>query len=111
MYEINIANKKMLREMVREAMEKGGLDQTVIMSDLREELKLRWEYMNPDQKQNFNLARQATLEMYSLVMSPEKPTPLLDQLTDLKLIRQSLKNLPQEALQDFQKTYGPNAGL
>ena len=49
--------------------------------------------------------------MYSLVMSPEKPTPLLDQLTDLKLIRQSLKNLPQEALQDFQKTYGPNAGL
>ena len=25
MYEINIADKKMLREMVREAMEKGGL--------------------------------------------------------------------------------------
>ena len=24
MYEINIADKKMLREMVREAMEKGG---------------------------------------------------------------------------------------
>ena len=40
MYVINIADKKMLREMVREAMEKGGLDQTVIMSDLREELKL-----------------------------------------------------------------------
>ena len=89
----------------------GGLDQTVIMSNLREELKLRWEYINPNQKQNFNLARQATLEMYSLVMSPEKPTPLLDQLTDLKLIGESLKILPQEALQDFQKTYGPNAGL
>ncbi|MCI6198967.1 MAG: hypothetical protein SOW06_08055 [Succinivibrionaceae bacterium] len=111
MYEINIADKKMLREMVQGSMEKGGLDQSEIMSDLSEEMELRWEYQHPGQDSlEQDIRIKAEKELYSLVMSPEKPTPLLDQLTDLKMLRRRESNDP-DTMKEFIKTYGPNAGL
>ena len=81
------------------------------MSDLSEEMELRWEYQHPGQDSwEQDIRIKAEKELYSLVRSPEKPPPLLDQLTDLKMMRQRITHDP-ETLKEFMETYGPNAGL
>ncbi len=110
MYEINIADKKMLREMVQEAINLRGDSQRYMMSDLTEEMELRYERLTGRQTEDLQIRIQAEKELYSLVESPKTPTPLLDQLTDLTMLRQRITHNPH-ALEEFIKTYGPNAGL
>lgn len=108
---ITIADKTMLRELVKEAMDKGGDTQRYRMSDLMEEMELRWEYQNPGKDSlEQDIGARVQMELYRLVEAPEKPTPLLDQLTDLKMLRRRESNDP-DTMKEFIKTYGPNAGL
>lgn len=109
---INIADKAMFRELVTEAMTKSELASADMMSDLTEELVLRYEQKHPDQDAvTQHIRARSKKELYSLSESPEKPTPILDELCDLKLIRQGLVGLQPQVMEEFIQTYGPNAGL
>lgn len=108
---IMIADKKMLRDLVQEAISLRGDSQRYMMSDLTEEMELRYERLTGRQTEDLKIRIQAEKELYSLVESPKTPTPLLDELCDLKLIRSSVARLQPQIMEAFIKTYGPNAGL
>lgn len=75
MYEINLADRKMLREMVQEAINPGGDAQRYMMADLTEEMELRYEYLTGHQTEDLKIRIQSKKELYSLVRAPTTPPP------------------------------------
>jgi len=115
----NFADKNKFREMLLKYPEdKIASDPHIrflaedIERDIKDELNARCRFLedlpHDSMSDDIHVSRGICFELMDL--TDGKPTPLIDRLCDLKLIRKSLSDY-KPYLDTFIKIYGPDAGL
>lgn len=115
----NLADKKKFREMLLKYPEdKIASDPHIrflaedIERDIKDELNSRCRYLkdlpHDSLSDDIHLSRGVCFELLDLTAG--KPTPLIDRLCALRLIRKRLSD-SKEDLDEFIEIYGPDAGL
>lgn len=115
----NLADKKKFREMLlKYPGDKIATDPHIcalaadLVNDITDELNSRCRYLkdlpHDSLSDDIHVSRGICFELMDL--TDGKPTPLIDRLCDLRLIRKRLSDR-KEDLDEFIEIYGPDAGL